>query len=472
MSKSEDDVCVEVFEDSESKKSIIVPPLSSVLSMMTKPKRRWRAAKNMALALRRTNSLTKNEEQFLMQVQTTPEKIKLPSFTEDEELSNARNYLNQRIADKGECLTNTEKQFLLDLMNMPNITASYLLRSSKVLFRDPLFNEEEKKEEHHITVGSLSFSSRNLCFRNEVWTHYQYSSLKDKIMSDLQNQNFSEELKEEKSKPKSPKKGLMYRLMKRKKKKLDQFIGQNENEASFNLEFSILGTFALDKECEPHVLSPPMMDVLRSHLPFSIKQDNFWLKYSLVRDGSSMRVLLDKIRSSARTVIAIETVQGDVFGSFTSSPWRPRGKDFYGSCEAFLWRMKKSRFSNCSTVDDQIALEADLEIFPWSGKNRNVQYFESPDGKIIIGGGLPDNDDKDQDGGFGLMITSDMFHGFSNPCHTFASPALPTTSPLDAFEITNMEVWTLTPVTTVENAEKLELGRQFIFDHGKFTQEI
>jgi hypothetical protein len=215
-----------------------------------------------------------------------------------------------------------------------------------------------------------------------------------------------------------------------------------------------------------------MMDVLRSHLPFSIKQDNFWLKYSLVRDGSSMRVLLDKIRSSARTVIAIETVQGDVFGSFTSSPWRPRGKDFYGSCEAFLWRMKKSRFSNCSTVDDQIALEADLEIFPWSGKNRNVQYFESPDGKIIIGGGLPDNDDKDQDGGFGLMITSDMFHGFSNPCHTFASPALPTTSPLDAFEITNMEVWTLTPVTTVENAEKLELGRQFIFDHGKFTQEI
>jgi hypothetical protein len=78
------------------------------------------------------------------------------------------------------------------------------------------------------------------------------------------------------------------------------------------------------------------MDGLRVHLPFAVQQDNFWLKYSKVRDGASMRALLRKVRSSARTVIAIETMDGGVFGAFTSSPWRPNGRGFYGSCEAFL----------------------------------------------------------------------------------------------------------------------------------------
>jgi hypothetical protein len=31
-------------------------------------------------------------------------------------------------------------------------------------------------------------------------------------------------------------------------------------------------------------------------------------------------------------------------------------------------------------------------------------------------------------------------------------------------------VWTLTPVNCHELAQRLELGRQFVFDHGHFAQ--
>jgi len=38
------------------------------------------------------------------------------------------------------------------------------------------------------------------------------------------------------------------------------------------------------------------------------------------------------------------------------------------------------------------------------------------------------------------------------------------------FEIANLEVWTLTPVDSVEQAENLELGRRFIFDQTSFVE--
>ena len=36
------------------------------------------------------------------------------------------------------------------------------------------------------------------------------------------------------------------------------------------------------------------------------------------------------------------------------------------------------------------------------------------------------------------------------------------------FEIINLELWTLTPCETLEEAEKLELGRLFLEKHGKY----
>lgn len=92
--------------------------------------------------------------------------------------------------------------------------------------------------------------------------------------------------------------------------------------------FRILGTSADDVAAHPHVLSPPLMDALMSFLPETLENQNFWLKYSLVRDGSSMQTLKQYVRASANNILAIETTTGEVFGAFTISPWRTQLGEF------------------------------------------------------------------------------------------------------------------------------------------------
>ena len=93
----------------------------------------------------------------------------------------------------------------------------------------------------------------------------------------------------------------------------------DENDYSF--AFVILGTSADDVASMPHVLSPPLMESLHHFLPYSVSEQNFFMKYSLIRDGASFFTLLQNVRGSQHTVIAIETTYGEVFGSFSSSQW-------------------------------------------------------------------------------------------------------------------------------------------------------
>ena len=265
----------------------------------------------------------------------------------------------------------------------------------------------------------------------------------------------------------------------------------NENDEE-NIQYTILGR---DEACDPAVLTPPIMYMLRSRLPTMIKYDNFWLKYSLVRDGASMRRLVHALRNSTRTVVAVETTTGHVLGAFCSSPWTPRGTTFFGSGEAFVWRLTQSRDTPCQTLDEQVDLEQDVQIFAWSGRNRNVQRLERPDAPMILGGG--DNEQREQGSptkpcsnkdeslvtassstlefGSALVLSSDLATGYTHACHTFTSPRLvpdkESNNEQETFDIANVEVWTLTPVDTVEQAETVELGRRFIFDQGSFLEQ-
>lgn len=228
-----------------------------------------------------------------------------------------------------------------------------------------------------------------------------------------------------------------------------------------------------------HVMKPPMMDGLRMFLPFAVQQHNFWLKYSMIRDGASMRTLLHKVQSSPRTVLAIETMDGSVFGAFTSSTWRPHGPGFYGSCEAFLWRMSKSSSyrSKEGRMSKRISPGNNIEVFPWSGKNRNIQAMAHAEGQLVVGGGAPDYKTTSDSGeaGCGLVIRPDMVHGFSSPCFTFFDcPGLFTVNGKennDMFKISNLEVWALTAAEDVQVAKRLESGRRFVFDQGNFEEE-
>ena len=254
-----------------------------------------------------------------------------------------------------------------------------------------------------------------------------------------------------------------------------------------DLPFQILGTSAKDFDCHPHVLSPPLMESLQNFFPSHIAETNFWLKYSLVRDGASLPSLLRHLRGTKHTIIAIETVEGEVFGSFTSSPWR-KNWNYFGSGESFLWRMRRTRSEKDAqhSIIDQAKLESELDIYYWTGRNELVQYCTHD--MIAVGGGSLGDDDRDDqpdeqrdlppqnpvftkavdEGGFGLAIDSELLRGTSSSCATFQNPPLSKAHANGSpFEILNIEVWTMTPCANVADAENLEMKSLFLESYNR-----
>ena len=244
---------------------------------------------------------------------------------------------------------------------------------------------------------------------------------------------------------------------------LIRFDGWSFHKKGDHAPFTILG--ADDASVQPRVLTPSIMEALRGFFPYSISESNFWLKFSLIRDGTSLATLLNAVRASNYTIIGVETTHGDVFGSFTGSPWRT-GTKWFGSGEAFLWRLKKSRLTSVrnSALQD---FENEMEVYPYTGYDDLVQYCTSK--TIAVGGGtwlnLPCPFD-DEPLGIGFMIDGDLAGGETNSCATFANPRLSKrVSTSNEFTISNLEVWTLTPCLNVKDAEKLELQKFFVEQH-------
>ena len=251
-----------------------------------------------------------------------------------------------------------------------------------------------------------------------------------------------------------------------------------------DMPFAILGTSADDVDAHPHVLSPPLMESLQAFLPVAQSGDNFWLKYSLVRDGASMYTFLQRARGAQYAILSIETVDGEVFGAFTTSAWR-KNWNFFGTSEAFLWRMRQSRKTKCHSILDQAHLESEIDVYPYTGANSSIQLCLHD--KLAVGGGSSNDEYHDKsddaaaakdnhrnlDWGFGLTIAGDFLHGTSAPCLTFGSPSLSTAhADGSVFEIMNVELWSLTPCADLAGAEQLELGKLFLSDHhaGRTTQ--
>mmetsp|Transcript_264 Transcript_264/g.301 ORF Transcript_264/g.301 Transcript_264/m.301 type:complete len:438 (+) Transcript_264:242-1555(+) len=280
-------------------------------------------------------------------------------------------------------------------------------------------------------------------------------------------------------------------------------------------EFSVLGISYEDNDYRSLILTSSIMKALRPHLPLCIQEYNFWLKYSMIRDGANIGTLLQKVKSSKRTILAIETMEGDVIGAFTSAPWCTNGsRGYFGSCEAFVWHTKDSSLSSCATTTCSSTIATTEEeqrknvgVFHWSGKNCNIQALVNEKQQLMIGGGVTDDDnylsllssmsgdiyssrsgnededsdhDDNGDGGCSIIINADMLNGSSSECATFSSPPLivskPTSSTMSTtstinttatneFQIVNLEVWSFTPFDTVDEAEKLECGVKFQVDH-------
>ena len=241
------------------------------------------------------------------------------------------------------------------------------------------------------------------------------------------------------------------------------------------LPFQIIGTSAQDASARPHVLSPPLMESLQQFLPFRLTGENFWLKYSLVRDGASMHTFLKHARNAKSSILAVETTDGEVFGSFTSDCWR-KNWNFFGSADSFLWRMRHVRGCKSRSIIDQAHRESEIDVFPYTGENNSIQYCIND--RLAVGGGHVEptkdakqqQDDKEEDHpikdhewGYGLCLQGDLLEGTSSPCLTFGSPSLSRVhADGSRFEVINVELWAMTPCYSLAEAEKLELGKLFL----------
>jgi hypothetical protein len=253
--------------------------------------------------------------------------------------------------------------------------------------------------------------------------------------------------------------------------------------------FKILGTSLDDTKATPHVLSPPLMDSLLTFVPDHLQDNNFWLKYSLCRDGASLDILKRYCRAATHTILAIETTNGEVFGSFTSSPWRTHNR-YFGTGEAFLWRMRHNRNSPVASLFDQAQLESEIDIFPYNGSNSYVQLCTRD--KLALGGGgsfkpglngreICLNQEEDvqsalsqgeeavylewDDYGFGLALDQNLLHGSTSPSATFGNSALGSSGSGEGgqlFDVVNVEVWTLTSASTEKEAQKQEMSMFFV----------
>ena len=240
------------------------------------------------------------------------------------------------------------------------------------------------------------------------------------------------------------------------------------------LGFKILGTSVSDESAQPHVLSPPLMESLQAFLPTSKSGENFFMKYSMIRDGASLQALLKRARGIQYSILAVETIDGEVFGSFTGQAWR-KSWNYFGTGESFLWKMRHSRLDATNGILDQAQKESEIDVYPYTGENEFIQLCTHD--RIAVGGGIPDDDasaekktqnepsgsplvDHGHDWGLGMAIQSDLLQGSSSPCVTFGSPSLCKAG--DRFEVVNVELWTMTPCSTEEEAENLELGKLFL----------
>jgi hypothetical protein len=204
--------------------------------------------------------------------------------------------------------------------------------------------------------------------------------------------------------------------------------------------FPVLGADSIQNR----LLTVRLMEALRGFLPYAVSEQNFWLKFSLERDGCSLRTLLHKMQGCQSCLLVIQA-KGDenhIFGAYTSNEWR-RHDRWYGNGQSFLFKRNET-----------------LEVYPFTGSDDMVQYCSAQ--MMAVGGGdwsvsSPFGDTEAT--GIGLLLDGDLQGGESYSSATFCNPRL---SPSNEFSILNVEVWTLTPCMTEVEAEKLIKHKIFV----------
>lgn len=190
--------------------------------------------------------------------------------------------------------------------------------------------------------------------------------------------------------------------------------------------------------------------------------------------------------------MAMETIDGEVFGGFFSNAWTVQSDKYFGTGESFLWKMKQRRCVNIGnsnnninskgindsfgSLSEQADNEAEIEVFKSESYYCNDFYQMCTHDKIIAGGGGSSCPKDFGDGlgiispediGFGLIFENgSLMEGSSSSCLTFRSPPLSDIHKDGSkFELVNLEVWGFTPCRTEEEARILEYKNMFFKRH-------
>jgi hypothetical protein len=212
------------------------------------------------------------------------------------------------------------------------------------------------------------------------------------------------------------------------------------------------------------ILTPSWMQQLQRSFPMLKRGDSFWLQYSLIRDGASLEILLEKTATIQHCVLAIETVEGEVLGAFLAQPLQ-RSNQWSGSAESFLWRACQEDTDSDHDAKDNHGMSSNnndnyrnddgkksIAVYSFSFLNPYVQLCTTD--RLLIGSGDDGSHDTvggaalhhDLQQGFGIALEEDLLTGTSQPCRTFSSPSLSQYhSDGTSFEVRNVEVWNLRP---------------------------
>ena len=167
---------------------------------------------------------------------------------------------------------------------------------------------------------------------------------------------------------------------------------------------------------ESKILTEKKLIEIHSHLPYYHQYKDLKLLYSMDKDGTNLKTLIDKGSEHENTILFAKSDKYEIFGAYLSESLRVLYGDFYGTAETFVFTFYDT---------DRI------RVFPATRANELYIYTE-PD-KIAFGC---------TDENFALSFEDNFQSCFTGKTTTFDNPPLVKENTSN-ITVVNCELWTL-----------------------------
>lgn len=160
------------------------------------------------------------------------------------------------------------------------------------------------------------------------------------------------------------------------------------------------------------------------HIDAWSQSHNWRLLYALTAHGASLKTLFQRCAVTQEPCVTIiESLDGHIFGCFTSEPWRlaAKGEGSYGRPTCFVFTFEPGWTQR-------------LRVFDWD-KDSNRIMMQGDNEHVALGGGGD---------GPALWLDKELFNGASHRSDTFKNICLSYSSTnYNLFQVRNVEVWGL-----------------------------